>query len=128
MIQLSRTFFDVAPDASGAKGMGGVHNRLVFSERIPSRHKSKKIDWKEMFAVLHAFLLWHEAWRGEKVRLACDNSGIVDAINKHSIKGVSQSPSTISIAPEAAFLLHNSLALSTRRRYGKILRTYESFC
>ena len=87
MIQLSRIFFDVATDASGAKGIGGIYNRIVFSERIPSRHKSKKIDWKEMFAVLHAFLLWHEAWRGGKVRLACDNSSIVDAINKHSIKG-----------------------------------------
>jgi len=87
MIQLSRISFDVATDASGAKGIGGVYNRLVFSERIPSRHKSKKIDWKEMFAVLHAFLLWHEGWRGGKVRLACDNSSVVDAINKHSIKG-----------------------------------------
>src|SRR5438552_516014 len=48
---------------------------------------SKKIDWKEMFAILHAFLLWHEVWRGGKVRLACDNSSVVDAINKHSIKG-----------------------------------------
>ena len=87
MIQLSRTSFDVATDASGAKGIGGVFNRLVFSEQIPSRHKSKKIDWKEMFAVLHAFLLWHEVWRGGNVRLACDNSSVVDAINKHSIKG-----------------------------------------
>jgi len=40
-----------------------------------------------MFAILHAFLLWHEVWRGGKVRLACDNSSVVDAINKHSIKG-----------------------------------------
>src|SRR5437762_5380801 len=40
-----------------------------------------------MFAVLHAFLLWHEVWRGGKVRVACDNSSVVDAINKHSIKG-----------------------------------------
>src|SRR5437762_3388289 len=40
-----------------------------------------------MFAVLHAFLLWHEVWRGGKVRLACDNSSVVDGINKHSIKG-----------------------------------------
>src|SRR5204862_4935000 len=54
---------DVATDASGAKGMGGVYNRLVFSERIPARHRSQKIDWKEMFAILHAFLLWHEVWR-----------------------------------------------------------------
>ena len=87
MIQLSRICFDVATDASGTKGIGGIHNRLVFSERIPSRHKSKKIDWKEMLAVLHAFLLWHEAWKGGKVRLACDNSSVVDAINKRSIKG-----------------------------------------
>ena len=87
MIQLSRFAFDVATDASGAKGIGGVHRRIVFSERIPSRHKSKKIDWKELFAVLHAFMLWHEEWKGGLVRLACDNSSVVDALNKHSIKG-----------------------------------------
>jgi len=87
MIQLSRVCFDVATDASGKKGIGGVYNRQVFSERIPSRHKSKEIDWKEMFAILHAFLIWHETWCGGNVRLACDNSGVVDAINKHSIKG-----------------------------------------
>ena len=39
-----------------------------------------------------------------------------------------QSPSIITLAPEAAFLLHNSLAPSTRRRNGTILRTHESFC
>jgi len=60
MIQLSRICHDVATDASGGKGIGGIHKRQVFSERLPSRHKSKEIDWKEMFAVLHAFLLWHE--------------------------------------------------------------------
>ena len=87
MIQISRISFDAATDASGAKGIGGVHRRIVFSEKIPSRHKSKKIDWKEMFAILHAFLLWHEIWRGGSVRIACDNSSVVDAINKCSIKG-----------------------------------------
>src|SRR5579859_6833024 len=90
MIQLSRISFDVATDASGAKGIGGVYKRIVSSERIPSRHQSKKIDWKEMFAVLHAFLLWHEGWRGGRVRLARDNSSVVDALNKHSIKGAQQ--------------------------------------
>jgi hypothetical protein len=40
-----------------------------------------------MFAVLHTFLLWHESWQGGLVRLACDNTAVVDAINKHSIKG-----------------------------------------
>src|SRR5216110_1829745 len=84
MIQLSRISFDVATDV---KGIGGVHKGLVFSERIPSRHKSKKINWKGMFTILHAFLLWYKVWRGGKVHLACDNLSVVDAINKHSIKG-----------------------------------------
>jgi hypothetical protein len=87
MIQLSRISFDVATDASGAKGIGGVHRRIVFSESIPSRHKSKKIDWKEMFAILYALMLWHEVWSGGLVRIACDNSSVVDALNKHTIKG-----------------------------------------
>ena len=87
IIQISRICFDVATDASGEKGIGGVYNRQVFSERVPSRHKSKKIDWKEMFAILHAFLLWHEIWSGGRIRIACDNSAVVDAINKRSIRG-----------------------------------------
>ena len=37
--------------------------------------------------ILHAFILWHEIWRGGLVRIACDNSSVVDALNKHSIKG-----------------------------------------
>ena len=40
-----------------------------------------------MFAILHAFLLWHETWRGGVVWLACDNSSVIDPLNKHSIKG-----------------------------------------
>src|SRR5579859_1300766 len=38
------------------------------------------------------------------------------------------SPSASTLAPEAAFLLHNSLALNTRRNYEKIVRNYNSFC
>lgn len=85
MIQLSRVSFDAAAMASGEKGTGGVHHRQVFSERIPSRHWSKKVDWK-MFIILHALLLWHEEWAGGTIRLACDSSTVVDSINKYSIK------------------------------------------
>jgi hypothetical protein len=42
-----------------------------------------------MYTVLHAFLLWHPAFVGGMVRLVCDNSTVVDAINKLSIKGSS---------------------------------------
>ena len=87
MIQPSRPIYDIATDASGIKGIGGVFQRQVFSERIPARHRLKHINWKEMFAILHAFLLWHQSWRGGSVRLACDNATVVDAISKYSIKG-----------------------------------------
>ena len=92
LIQISRQNHDVATDASGTKGIGGVYKRQVFSRRMPTRHRSKHIEWKEMYAVLHAFLLWHSAFAGGTVRLACDNSAVVDAINKHSIKGLSIHP------------------------------------
>ena len=86
MIQLSRPNYDLAMDASGEKGIGGVHRRQVFSEHVPARHKKKHINWKEMFAVLHAFLLWHDWWCGGRFRLASDNTTIVDSINKRFIK------------------------------------------
>ena len=87
MIQLSCVNHDIATDASGKKGIGGIYARQVFSEWLPARHHSKHIDWKEMFAVLHAFLLWAEGWCGGRVRLASDNVAVVDAVNKRSIKG-----------------------------------------
>jgi hypothetical protein len=40
-----------------------------------------------MFAVPHAFMLWHDEWKGGSVRIAWANSGVVDALNKHSIRG-----------------------------------------
>ncbi len=45
-----------------------------------------------MYAVFYAFLLWHSAFASGTVHLACDNSMVVDAINKHSIKGPSIHP------------------------------------
>ena len=44
MIQPSLEIHDIATDASGAKGIGGVYQRHVFSERIPSRWRSSYID------------------------------------------------------------------------------------
>jgi hypothetical protein len=60
VIRLSRVNHDVATDASGLEGIGGVYNRCLFSDRIPSRHCAKHINWKEMFAILHAFVLSHK--------------------------------------------------------------------
>ena len=40
-----------------------------------------------MYAILHAFVLWHKDWANGRVRLACDNSVVVDAIHKRSVAG-----------------------------------------
>ena len=86
LIQTTRTNHDVATDASSLHGIGGITLEL-FSLRAPAKHRFKHINVKEMLAILHAFLLWHEHWAYGRVRLACDNSAVVEAIHKRSIKG-----------------------------------------
>ena len=55
-----REVFEVWTDASGKKGIGGWFKPHLFATRVPARHHNKLIDWKEMYAVLHAFVFWHE--------------------------------------------------------------------
>jgi hypothetical protein len=87
LLQLSRSTFDVATDASGLKGIGGIYNNHIFSSRVPSRHRTKHINWKEMFAILHALILWHKEWIHGSVDIACDNTAVVNGINNRSIRG-----------------------------------------
>src|SRR5947207_13686529 len=52
MIQCSRVNYDLATDASGLRGIGGIFNGQIFSQRVPIRHRTKHINFKEMFAIL----------------------------------------------------------------------------
>jgi hypothetical protein len=103
MIKLSRVNHDVATDASGAKGIGGVCRRIIFSDRVPARHRRKHINWKEAFAILHAFVLWHKHWAGGRLRLACDNAAVVEAVNKRSIRGETIRPLQLIFLIAAVF-------------------------
>ena len=67
MIQCSRVNYDLATDASGLRGIGGIFKGKIFSQRVPTRHRTKHINFKEMFAILYAFLLWHEQWTTGRV-------------------------------------------------------------
>ena len=58
---------NVATHASGTKGIGGIYNKQLFFDRVP-RHRKKHINWREMFAIFHAFVLWHEQWVVGRVR------------------------------------------------------------
>ena len=103
LIQLSRTVFHVNTDASGLKGIGGVYNGRIFSSRVPSRHKGKHINWKEMYAVLHALILWHKEWAYGSVDVACDNAAVVGGINKCSILGPAIRPLRTILLISAVF-------------------------
>ena len=83
----SRPVLKVYTDASGKKGIGGIWNDQAFSVHINRRHRTKHINWKEMFAIYFAITLWAKDWIGCRVILMCDNSAVVDAINKRSIRG-----------------------------------------
>lgn len=77
----------VHTDASGTKGIGGIWEDRAFSVHINQSHRKKYINWKEMYAILFAVTLWTENWIGCKVKLMCDNSAVVDSINKRSMVG-----------------------------------------
>src|SRR5947207_13539220 len=82
-----RTNHDMATDASSLHGIEGIYNEQLFSIRISIKHHFKYINVKKILAILHAFLLWHEHWTYGHIRLACDNSAVIDAIRKCFIKG-----------------------------------------
>jgi Reverse transcriptase (RNA-dependent DNA polymerase) len=88
-IALTRTKTTIATDASGRKGIGGIWfaTMKMFSTRLPRRHRTKHINYKEMHAIWHAFAEWSDAWRGHAVEIKCDNIPVVAGINNRTIRG-----------------------------------------
>ena len=103
LIQLSRPTFELFTDASGRKGIGGIYDGRIFAARVPSRHRSKHINWKEMFAVVHAFILWHKEWVHGSLTIVSDNTAVVDGLNKKSIKGAPLQPLRTILLMAAVF-------------------------
>ena len=87
LIYHHRPVFFVYTDAAGTKGIGGWWSSHAFSTRLPRRHRTKHINWKEAYAILFSIALWGDQWKGCRIIFMCDNSSISDAINKTSIRG-----------------------------------------
>jgi hypothetical protein len=89
-----RSEITIATDASGKKGIGGIWFATgnMFSTRMPKRHRSKHIHYKEMHTVLYAFAEWSEKWSGQSVNTEYDNDAVVVAINKRIIRGAAIQP------------------------------------
>jgi len=87
LIRPHRHHIHVYTDASGKKGIGGWHQNHAFSSSLPRRHFARHINWKEAYAILFTLAKWGESWKGYKITFMCDNSAIVDALNKTTIHG-----------------------------------------
>ena len=67
--------------------MGGWYGHLAFSSHIPDRHRRKHINWKEAYAILYALALWADKLNGTRIIFMCDNSAIVNSLEKQTIRG-----------------------------------------
>jgi hypothetical protein len=64
----------------------------LFNTTVPQRHKAKHINFKEMYAELHALRTWATESSANRIKLHCDNQAVVAALAKGSIKGQAISP------------------------------------
>ena len=95
----SRPTYHIWTDASGKYGMGGYiqesTSQLImeaFSVRVPTRHRRKDIQFKEMKAVQLAIQLWLPRLRGSNLILYCDNDACIHGLQKSSILGPAMAP------------------------------------
>jgi hypothetical protein len=84
LISPSYPTLHVYTDASGTKGIGGIHGSSWFSSRVPRRFRTRDIQFKEIYAVLQAILRWGHLWKHHHIIFHIDNEAIVDAMTKHT--------------------------------------------
>lgn len=76
----NRPVLHIFTDASGTKGIGGIFSASWFATRIPRRYRKHDIQFKELFAVLHAVLCWGEHYRAHHVVFHVDNQAVCAAL------------------------------------------------
>ncbi|KAF5384159.1 hypothetical protein D9615_003180 [Tricholomella constricta] len=104
LITPSLPSLSIYTDASGSKGLGGIMNDQWFSARTPRRHRPRDIQFKEIFAVLHAILCWGDNWSGHHITFFCDNGAVVAWLNSGTAKSPHAMPVVRAISMMAAYL------------------------
>lgn len=82
LLQPSAPTLHIYTDASGTKGLGGYFGDLWFCTRVARRHRAKDIQFKELYAILHAILCWGHTWSGQHIVFHCDNQDVVSWLTK----------------------------------------------
>ena len=96
-----------------------------MTARIRHRHRMKHINFKEMFTILYAFDEWGDEWKGDAVNVKCDNSPVVNGINKKSICGSAIEPlqrlllaAIYDIAVRATWIPMEENAITDAQKWG----------
>lgn len=71
-------------DASGGLGFGIYFQGHWLNGSWPSHLSDRSIQWKELYPIALACLLWGPLWRGKKLLFHCDNQSVVDVWAKGS--------------------------------------------
>ena len=65
-------------DASESLGYGIFYMGHWISEPWPPQLQDRSIQWKELYPIAIACLLWGQQWSGKKLLFHCDNQAVVD--------------------------------------------------
>ena len=65
-------------DASGSLGFGIFYMGHWISEPWPPQLQDRSIQWKELYPIAIACLIWGQQWSGKKLLFHCDNQAVVD--------------------------------------------------
>ena len=104
LITPSQHTVHVYTDASSMKGIGGILGNKWFSSRVPHQFHHWDIQFKEIYAVLHAILHWGHLWQHQHVIFHVDNEAIVATLNKETTRARFSMAVTKQIVMLAAFL------------------------
>ncbi|KAL9964522.1 hypothetical protein ACROYT_G028176 [Oculina patagonica] len=129
-------------DASGGLGFGIYFQGHWLNGSWPPNLADRSIQWKELYPIALACLLWGPLWRGKKLLFHCDNQSVVDIWAKGSSHAPlpptrpsgrlgSDGSSPLSQDPldgRLAFLQSQAIAPSTCRAYQAGIRRYSTFC
>lgn len=65
-------------DASGTLGYGIYYSGHWIADTWPPPLQGRSIQWKELYPIALACLLWGHSWSGKKILFHCDNQAVVD--------------------------------------------------
>src|SRR5882724_6961759 len=88
ILEMTRPTIQIYTDASGVKGLGGIHEDRWFSTRCPRRFRNYDIQFKETYAVLQAILRWGHLWKHSHVVFNVDNTAVVHALSSGTNRNV----------------------------------------